>query len=142
MTMALSRPARKILFLNGSLGSKSLRVNLTGGVDVCGEFGEIYFSLTRAERENWVKHLDVAGPIWDILSDASLRNFFEPGEIVTPYKFLVYEDATSEVYVRIDCTNDDTCLQTYKKTSNRREVFVVHDKEKSALIDWLRMNFV
>ena len=140
--MASPRPSRKILFLKDTQGRISLQVNPTGGVDVCDEFGVTHFSLTRDEREHWVKHLDVAGPIWDILSDASLRNFFESGEIVTPYKFLVYEDATSEVSVRIDCTNDDTCLETTKKWFNRREAFVVHDTEKSALINWLRTNFV
>lgn len=139
--MASPRPSRKILFLKDTQGRISLQVNLTGGVDVCDEFGEIRFSLTRREREIWVKHLDVAGPIWDLLSDASLRNFFESGEIVTPYKFLLHEDATSEVSVRIDCTNDDTCLETTKKWLNRREAFAVHDTEKSALIDWLRTNF-
>ena len=116
-------------------------MNPSGGIDVCDESGVPHFSLNREEREHWVRHLDVAGPIWDILTDASLRNFFEAGEIVTPYKFLVHEDDRSEVSVRIDCTNDDTCLETTKKWLNRREAFAVHDTEKSALIDWLRTNF-
>lgn len=139
--MASPRPSRKILFLKDTQGRISLQVNPSGGIDVCDESGVPHFSLNREEREHWVRHLDVAGPIWDILTDASLRNFFEAGEIVTPYKFLVHEDDRSEVSVRIDCTNDDTCLETTKKWLNRREAFAVHDTEKSALIDWLRTNF-
>lgn len=140
--MASPRQSRKILFLKGTLGSHSLRVNDRGGLDVCDEQTKVIFSLTRTERENWVGHLQVAGPIWDILSDASARNAYECGEIVTPYKHLVHEDDQSEVTVRILCTNDDTCLETTKKWLRRRETFVVHDSEKVALNEWLNSNFI
>lgn len=136
--MASPRPSRKILFLKDT----TLVVAENGGLDVCGPYADVLFSLTRTERECWIKNLEVTGPVWDVLTDASGRNFYERGEIVIPYRQLVHEDAVSELTVRIQCTNDDTCLETRKEWLHRRESFAVHDTEKSILIDWLKYNFV
>jgi len=116
-----------------------LQLSETGGVTVRrAENGQILFGMTEAEFASWIRSYEVTSLIWKILIDASQENFFEPGEITTPYRQIVCEDSTSEIVVKIECSEDRTCLSTTKDWLHRNDTFYVYDSDKHILENWLR----
>lgn len=130
------------LFLHSKSGNASLHVNSGGGIDVRDDYAEIILSMTKAEREKWQKSYKLTSKVWDLLIEASRKSFFDPGEIVTPYRQIIWEEPTFDIIVRLECSQNRTCMVTTKSWLHTSQSFLVHDDEKQLMENWFQDTFM